>query len=88
MTPLDFLVTASAVADPTRWRMLSMLHGGPLCVSQLADRAGVTPSAVSYHVRRLGDAGLVVTHREGRRTVVRRVERRWQTIVGALTAAE
>jgi hypothetical protein len=39
-------------------------------------------------VKLMKAAGLVATERCGRRTLVRRIERRWAAIVGALTAAE
>jgi DNA-binding transcriptional ArsR family regulator len=88
MTPTAFLTAAVAVADPTRWRMLMALRTGPLCVGQLAATVGVTSSAATYHLRRMRDAGLVATEREGRRTIVRRVARRWAAIVQALAMDE
>jgi DNA-binding transcriptional ArsR family regulator len=88
VTPTDFLASAAAVADPTRWRMLVALRRGPLCVGQLAATVGVTSSATTYHLRLMRDAGLVATERAGRRTIVRRVARRWAAIVQALATAE
>jgi DNA-binding transcriptional ArsR family regulator len=87
MTDADFLAMARAVADPTRLRMLVALHGRVLCVGQLAHRAGISSSGVTYPVRLMRNAGLVVTLRQGRRTIVRRVERRWVTILTALATA-
>jgi DNA-binding transcriptional ArsR family regulator len=88
MTDADFLVVARAAGDPTRLRMLCRLGEGPRSVGQLAASVGVTSSAVTYHLRLMRDAGLVRADRKGRRTVVRRVERRWQTILGALATDE
>jgi DNA-binding transcriptional ArsR family regulator len=88
MTALAFLNTAAAVADPTRLRMLSALHGGPLSVGQLGSSVGITSSVATYHVHRLGDAGLVATERHGRTTLVHRIERRWAAIVRALDSTE
>jgi DNA-binding transcriptional ArsR family regulator len=64
--------------------MLVALHGGPMCVGQLARSVGISSSATSYHVRLMLVAGLVVAERAGGRTQVRRVERRWDAIVTAL----
>ena len=78
--PTAFLSLAAAVADPTRWRMLLRLGAGPMSVGQLAATVEVTQPTASYHVRRMHDVGLVLVHRAGRRTVVRRDERRWAAI--------
>jgi DNA-binding transcriptional ArsR family regulator len=68
--------------------MLCQLGEGPRSVGELAGGVGISSSAVSYHVTLMRQAGLVVVERDGRRTLVRRNERRWHTILGALTAAE
>jgi DNA-binding transcriptional ArsR family regulator len=52
----------------------------PMSVGQLAASVEVTQPSASYHVRRMHDVGLVMVHRAGRRTVVRRNERRWATL--------
>jgi ArsR family transcriptional regulator len=88
VTDFDFIALAAAVADPTRLRMLAALRGRALCIGELAHGVDISSSAVTYHVALMSRAGLVVTIRQGRRTLVRRVERRWQMIVGALTTAE
>lgn len=87
MTPTAFLAAAAAVADPTRLGMMFRLDR-PLCVGQLAAAVGVTSSATTYHLAIMRDAGLVATERSGRRTVVRRIERRWASILRALAAPE
>ena len=83
MNLVHLLSTASAMGDPTRVRVLLQLGGGPLSIGQLAQRVNLAQPSVSYHVRRLREAGLVVAVRDGRRTVVRRVERRWAAIMAA-----
>jgi ArsR family transcriptional regulator len=88
VTDFDFIASAAAVADPTRWRMLVALNRGPLCVGELAAALGISSSATTYHVCLMGRAGLVYANRKGRRTLVRRVERRWAAIVQALATAE
>ena len=62
-----------ALSDPTRLRLVKLLNecepgicsGGPLCVNALANRLGVTQSAVSQHLRILRQAGLVSGARRG-----------------------
>lgn len=38
---------------------------GPLCVNEMSDELGITPSAVSQHLRVLRQAGLVRNERKG-----------------------
>ncbi|HMM39286.1 MAG TPA: metalloregulator ArsR/SmtB family transcription factor [Desulfovibrio sp.] len=49
----------------TRLRMIGLLLAHPLCVNALARRLGITPAAVSQHLRVLRDAGLVAANRQG-----------------------
>lgn len=53
--------------DSTRIRMLYALHGGELCVQDLAAALGMGQSAVSHQLRVLKASGLVRCRREGRR---------------------
>lgn len=58
----------AALADPRRRAVLDRLRGGPLCVSDLVGGSGVSQPAISQHLARLRDAGLVRAERRGRRT--------------------
>jgi DNA-binding transcriptional ArsR family regulator len=49
----------------TRLRMIGLLQGRSLCVNALARMLGITPAAVSQHLRVLRDAGLVAADRQG-----------------------
>lgn len=49
----------------TRVRLLELLRERSLCVNALARRLGVTPAAVSQHLRVLRDAGLVSPDKRG-----------------------
>ena len=54
------------LGDPTRLRILSVLHGaGELAVGELALRSGVTRENASQHLARLAAAGVVARRREG-----------------------
>jgi DNA-binding transcriptional ArsR family regulator len=57
-----------AIADPTRRRILDLLHqGGPLRAGDLAARfPRISRPAVSRHLRVLRGAGLLRTRRRGR----------------------
>ena len=59
--------TFSALADPSRLRILNLLFkGGTLCVCDLQKVLGFTQTKVSRHMRYLRRTGLVVSRREGR----------------------
>jgi len=55
-----------ALGDPTRRRMIELLGERPFSVSAVADRFGVTLTAISQHLRLLEEAGLVRTEKLGR----------------------
>lgn len=59
----------SAIADPTRLRMLLALAVRPLCVCDIAQVAGISQSGASHQLRVLREAGLVTFERDGRRAV-------------------
>jgi len=53
------------LAVNTRVRMIQLLKPGPLCVNALAEKLGITPAAVSQHLRILRDARLVTAAKHG-----------------------
>ena len=55
-----------ALSDETRLRMLYALRHGELCVCQLIELMGLSPSTVSKHLSILRDAGLLDSRKEGR----------------------
>jgi DNA-binding transcriptional ArsR family regulator len=58
-----------ALADINRLRIVQRLAGAPASVTELIDHVGLSQPLVSHHLRRLREAGLVVTERHGRETV-------------------
>lgn len=63
----DVSVVGALLAEPARAAMLLALWGGvALPASELAARAGVTPSTASTHLNRLLDAGWLTVERHGR----------------------
>jgi len=61
-----FLVVAKAVSDESRLRALLSLRDGELCLCQIIDLLGLSPSTVSKHMDVLQRAGLVERRKEGR----------------------
>jgi len=55
----------SALADPTRRRILARLAQGPASITQLATPFSMTLAAVSKHLRVLERAGLMRRERDG-----------------------
>jgi ArsR family transcriptional regulator len=63
---VDAACLLSAAAEPNRMAILTTLAGGPACVCLIQEHVPVAPNLLSYHLRVLRDAGLVVSHRRGR----------------------
>lgn len=56
----------SALADPTRRKILEALSDGHASVTELAEPHRMSLPAISKHLRILEDAGLIVRERNGR----------------------
>ena len=61
----------TALGDPTRREIFERLASGPLSVGEIAHNLPVSRPAVSQHLQRLKEAGLVSDHAEGNRRVYR-----------------
>lgn len=59
----------SAIADPTRRRILDLLAEAELSATELAAPFRMSRPAVSQHLRVLREAGLVSEHRAGRQRI-------------------
>ncbi|MCA2013178.1 helix-turn-helix transcriptional regulator [Pararhodobacter sp. CCB-MM2] len=55
-----------ALADPTRRSLLSQLARGPASVSDLAQPFDMALPSLMGHLRKLEDAGLIETRKDGR----------------------
>jgi ArsR family transcriptional regulator, arsenate/arsenite/antimonite-responsive transcriptional repressor len=55
-----------ALSDEKRLRIVQMLSGGEQCVCDLQAAVGAYQSRLSFHLRKLKDAGLVSDRRDGR----------------------
>lgn len=65
---VDVAAVARVLADPARIQVLLALgEGRQLAAGELAALAGVSPSAASFHLARLVEAGLLRVHQRGKR---------------------
>ena len=55
-----------AVADPVRWSLLQQLTHGQACVCDLQKHLPIPANLLSYHLKVLREAGLIVSSRRGR----------------------
>ncbi|WEG08285.1 helix-turn-helix domain-containing protein [Microbacterium horticulturae] len=54
------LAQMRALVHPARWTVLQALYDGdPLTATQAAELTGLTPSAMSYHLKQLAKMGLI-----------------------------
>jgi ArsR family transcriptional regulator, arsenate/arsenite/antimonite-responsive transcriptional repressor len=60
------LLRFQAVAEETRFRLVRMLADGERCVCELQDALGAAQSRLSFHLKKLKDAGIVSDRRDGR----------------------
>ena len=61
-----FINITKALSDETRVRALMALKGRELCLCQLIDLFGLSPSTISKHMTVLHQAGLVRRRKQGR----------------------
>lgn len=60
------LLRFQAVAEETRLRIVQLLTSGERCVCELQDSLDAAQSRLSFHLKKLKEAGLVVDRRDGR----------------------
>jgi len=65
-TDVELAESLGALGDPVRLALVSVLAGGQLCVCEIQERVKVAPNLLSYHLRVLREAGLVIATRRGR----------------------
>jgi DNA-binding transcriptional ArsR family regulator len=63
------MMSFTALADPTRRRIVELLGRGPLTVGEITQRFTVSASAVSQHLRVLRDARLVTARVDAQRRI-------------------
>lgn len=61
----DVTVVLEALANAQRLRVLGLLFANEVSPGYLAETLGASASAISQHLRKLREAGLVTTRRDG-----------------------
>ncbi|MBM4437189.1 MAG: helix-turn-helix transcriptional regulator [Actinobacteria bacterium] len=74
--------TFRALADSTRARLVCLLMGREMFVTDLAERLGVSESAVSQHLRVLRAQGLVRFRRSGQHVYYTLADEHIEQIIG------
>lgn len=62
----EFMNVARALSDENRVRIIMALNGKELCVCQVTDLLGLSPSTVSKHLSILRNARLIASRKDGR----------------------
>ncbi|NIA25421.1 MAG: metalloregulator ArsR/SmtB family transcription factor [Gammaproteobacteria bacterium] len=55
-----------ALSDPIRLSILDILSGQPQCACDIGDVVEIAPNLLSYHLKVLKEAGLIVGDKRGR----------------------
>lgn len=61
----------ASLADPSRYRVVCALAEGDFCVSELAERVGLSQSCTTRHLQTLQRAGVLTRTRAGKRVLFR-----------------
>lgn len=61
----DYAAKFQVLADPLRLKILLLLREGEKCVCELVDAIQEKQPLVSYHLKLMTDAGLVLKRKEG-----------------------
>ncbi len=65
----------NALGDANRYKIIKLLRKDPtICVSEVAEKIGISPAGVSQHMKILEEAGLVSPKREGQKICYRIVD--------------
>ncbi len=58
----------AALGDPNRYKIMNILYeNNDICVSEVAERIGISTAGVSQHMRILEQAGLIKKLRKGQK---------------------
>ena len=61
----------ASLADPSRYRVVCVLAEGDYCVSEIAQRVGLSQSCTTRHLQTLQRAGVLTRTRAGKRVLFR-----------------
>ncbi|MEB3256063.1 MAG: metalloregulator ArsR/SmtB family transcription factor [Synechococcaceae cyanobacterium] len=71
LTPEQARLLLRALADPIRLQVIEALADGERCVCDLTAELGLAQSKLSFHLRVLREAGLLVARQSGRWVIYR-----------------
>ena len=60
------LTRFQAIAEETRFEVVRLLASGEKCVCELQDELDAAQSRLSFHLKKLKDAGVITDRRDGR----------------------
>lgn len=89
MKSTEAVESLAALAQETRLAIYRLLvESGPegLAAGVIAERLGVTPATLSFHLKELAQAQLVSSERQGRSLLYRAAFAQMNTLLGYLTA--
>ena len=61
----EFENILKAMADEKRIRIIKLLEKRPLCVCEIAFVLGITQPAISKHLKKMKDAGIIGCEQDG-----------------------
>ncbi len=61
----EFIPILKAISDETRLKIIDMLSCEEMCANDILDEFKISQSTLSYHMKILSDAGIVIAVREG-----------------------
>jgi ArsR family transcriptional regulator, virulence genes transcriptional regulator len=73
-----------SLANPVRLLALCHLIDGPLCVGELEDITNISQSALSQHLAKMRNEGLVKTQKQGQHVYYSIADKNVEVILGAL----
>ena len=62
----NVLSSFNALSDPLRLQVVELLRSQELCVCELCEQLQVSPSKLSFHLKKLKEANLLRSYQEGR----------------------
>lgn len=66
--PSKMISKFAALGDPNRYKIINILaNNEDICVSEVADRVGISTAGVSQHMKVLENAGLIRKFRHGQK---------------------
>ena len=74
------------MGDPTRLKIILTCLTEPICVGEIAERLGLSPSLVSHHLRLLRAARILKAERQGKQMFYAGADAHIEHVVGDMLA--